>query len=136
MARRLLHVAGTDRAGDLAALLGEHGFTVERAVLYRAETAAGFSPGFAASLRAGQIDVILFYSPRTAATFARLMATGDLAVHLRVVMAGCLSHTVANTLGGLPFRDVKVADHPRQDSLLALLDEREAGPDCFRKGDA
>ena len=41
---RLLHVAGSDVAGDLAGLLREAGFAIERIVLYEARPAAAFSP--------------------------------------------------------------------------------------------
>ncbi|WP_019645837.1 uroporphyrinogen-III synthase [Novispirillum itersonii] len=116
----LLHVAGTDRAGDLAALLAPE-YPVQRAVLYRAETAAAFSPAFVQALTGRLLDVVLLYSPRTAVTFTALVDASGLKDHLRVVTAACLSHTVAKSLDGLPFSAVLSADQPRQDALLALL---------------
>ena len=41
---RLLHVAGSDVAGDLAGLLRDAGFAIERVVLYEARPVAGLSP--------------------------------------------------------------------------------------------
>lgn len=118
----LLHVAGTDRAGDLTALLAPE-YPVQRVVLYRAETATAFSPAFQQALSGGAVDVVLLYSPRTAVTFATLIDACGARDHLRVVTAACLSHTVAKSLDGLPFQAVRVAGQPRQDALLALLED-------------
>ncbi|TMK25836.1 MAG: uroporphyrinogen-III synthase, partial [Alphaproteobacteria bacterium] len=48
---RLLHVAGSDVAGDLAGLLRDAGFATERVVLYEARPIAGLSPPTVAALR-------------------------------------------------------------------------------------
>src|ERR1700674_2697706 len=69
---RLLHVAGSDVAGDLAGELRRAGFAVERAVLYEARPATGLSAATARALVAGLVDFALFFSPRSAAIFARL----------------------------------------------------------------
>ena len=68
----LLLVAGNVVAGDLVGLLRAQGFTVERRVLYEARAAAALSPAAVDSLRAGAVAFALFFSPRTAAIFARL----------------------------------------------------------------
>lgn len=117
----LLHVAGTDRAGDLTALLSPD-YPVQRVILYRAETVTAFSPAFRQALATGTVDVVLLYSPRTAVTFATLIDACGARDHLRVVTAACLSHTVAKSLDDLPFQAVRVAGQPRQDALLALLE--------------
>ena len=69
---RLLHVAGDVVAGDLVAALREAGFAVERRILYEARPASALSPAAVGALRDGEIDLALFFSPRTAAIFARL----------------------------------------------------------------
>src|SRR5258705_28688 len=66
---RVLHVAGSDVAGDLAGALRRAGFTVERAVLYEARPASSLGAPTAHALASGLIDFALFYSPRTAAIF-------------------------------------------------------------------
>src|SRR5260370_15351684 len=63
---RLLHVAGSDVAGDLAGELRRAGFAVERAVLYEARPTAGLSAPTARALAAGLVDFALFSPPRTA----------------------------------------------------------------------
>ena len=81
-------------AGDLAGALRAQGFTVERRVLYEARPAAALSPAAVDSLRAGAIDFALFFSPRTAAIFARLAGIAGVAEccgtdHRAVDQPGC-----------------------------------------------
>ena len=122
---RLLHVAGQDVAGDLVALLPE--FRVERAVLYRALAADSLPDVLRHALVDGAADAVLFYSPRTAATFARLVDSAGLGHHCATLLAVCLSPAVADALQALKFRDIRVAARPDQDSLLAALDAVSIG---------
>ncbi len=119
----LLHAAGSvtagNPAGELPGDLG--GFEVRRAVLYRAEPAAALSGPAQAALAAGDLDVVLLYSPRTAATFARLVTAAGLSDACRGLAALCLSPAVAEALTGLDFRRVEVAPRPEEAALLALL---------------
>jgi len=69
---RLLYLAGEDRAGDLAAELATHGVTVETAVIYRAVAATALPPEAAQALGADQLDAVLHYSRRSAATLLQL----------------------------------------------------------------
>ena len=73
------------------------------------------------ALEGGQVDGILFYSPRTAATFAALVRVAQLEPCLAPMTAFCLSGPVAEALNGLPFRDIQVSDEPRQGALLSLI---------------
>ena len=118
----LLHVAAQRLAGDLAGALASRGFTVEKAVLYEAEPAADISPALVAALAEGRLSVALFFSPRTAATFARLADQRGFGESLRPIKALALSPAVAETLKPLPWGAVAVAERPDQAALLALLD--------------
>jgi len=121
-AGRLLHVAGSDVAGDLAGLLREAGFAVERVVLYEARPVAGFSAPAIAALQSGLIDFALFFSPRTAAVFLRLAEQAGIAAALRAVTAVSISAAADRALGELAFGGRLVADRPDQEGLLAMLD--------------
>src|SRR5690606_18555276 len=68
----LLHVAGSQTAGDLAGRLSALGFTVHREALYEARQAQALSAETAAALRQGTIDAAAFFSPRTASAFVTL----------------------------------------------------------------
>lgn len=120
----LVHVAGSDLAGDLSGLLSAAGFTVRRAVLYRARTAGMLDPAAAADLSAGTIAGVLFFSPRTARTFVTLARKAGLTGHVREVTAYCLSEAVAGAAAALEWSTVRVAERPDQDSLLELLPRR------------
>ncbi|MBI2236518.1 MAG: uroporphyrinogen-III synthase [Magnetospirillum sp.] len=119
----LLHAAGTAVAGDLAGRLGGKGFEVRRVVLYEARTATRLSPVLSAALAAGAIDLALFFSPRTAATFATLVRDAGAAGELTRIAAYGLSANVARELASLPWRVLRTAAQPTQAALLAALDD-------------
>ena len=74
------------------------------------------------ALTQGEIDAATFFSPRTAESFARLVAKAGLSDALRGVRAICLSQAVADKITYLPWDGVKVAERPTQESLLAILE--------------
>jgi uroporphyrinogen-III synthase len=118
---RLLHAAGADIAGDLQAMLRAKGFAVERAVLYRAAPAAALDPQIADAFKAAGIDAVLFFSPRTARTFAKLASVAGVATALGTTAAICLSRAVAAEIEALRWRTVKIADRPDRAALIAAL---------------
>jgi len=121
-AGRLLHVAGESLAGDLKGLLEAAGFAVTRATLYAADPAAAFPAPVARHLSDSAYGGVLFFSPRTAATFATL-AIGHA---LQQTAAFCLSAAVAQAVVSLPWRRILVAAEPSEAALLAALDEEFA----------
>ncbi len=125
----LVHAAGTVVAGDLSGLLTAAGFTVRRAVLYRARAVTALNSATASALAGGTIDGALFFSPRTARTFVTLAQEAGLAGHVQGVTAYCMSVAVADEASALEWSAVRVADEPDQGSLLALLPRRGAGTD-------
>ncbi|HTZ36747.1 MAG TPA: uroporphyrinogen-III synthase [Stellaceae bacterium] len=127
-AGRLVHVAGSDRAGDLAGALERAGFAVERAVLYEARAATALSPAVARLIAQREIDLALFFSPRTAAVFARLAAAAGIAGGLAATTALSISAAADAALGALPFRDRAIAGSPTQAALLALVDRIASAP--------
>jgi uroporphyrinogen-III synthase len=120
---RLLHVAGSEVAGDLAGRLGAAGFAVERAVLYRALAVAALTPATARLIERGEIDLALFFSPRSAAILARLAAQAAMAAGLAATVALSISRAADAALGDLPFRERAVAAAPTQAALVALVDQ-------------
>jgi uroporphyrinogen-III synthase len=120
-AGRLVHVAGSVVAGDLAGDLRDRGFTVERLMLYEARPAAALDAAATSALAAGAVDFALFFSPRTAALFAELAARAGLLPALRRVTAISISAAADAALGG-HFGARHIAERPDQTSLLLVLD--------------
>ncbi len=122
----LLHVAGTRVAGDLQELLSARGFLVRRVVGYHAKTSEGLSAAGAEAVAAGDIDGVLFFSPRTARTFVSLALKAGLGDACRRVTVYCLSAAVAERAversDDLGWRRVAVAARPDEASLLELLE--------------
>jgi uroporphyrinogen-III synthase len=116
----LFHAAGSAVAGDLAETLAAEGFELRRRMLYESTTATSLSPETIAALKQGRVDLVLLFSPRTAATFAEL--AGAAGIDATALTALCLSPAVAKAVEGLAWRRVEVAEKPDLHSLLVLVD--------------
>jgi uroporphyrinogen-III synthase len=117
----LLHPAGSARAGDLQAMLTAEGYDVRRVVLYDAETAIELPAPVSARFAAKGYGGVLFFSPRTAATFVTLVQTAGISGGATVATAYCLSDNVARAVADLPWQHVAVAQSPSEADLTALL---------------
>jgi uroporphyrinogen-III synthase len=124
----LFHAAGSAVAGDLAGSLDAAGFGLRREMLYEAKPADHLSPATVTTLANGGFDLVLFFSPRTAATFVTLTrAVGEGVVKgCASTAAVCLSPVVAAAAGELPWREVKTAARPELAALLDLIDRELA----------
>lgn len=119
----LLHAAGTVVAGDLSGRLSALGYEVRRQVLYQAVTATRLSPALLEALTTGSLDLALFFSPRTARTFATLAAQAGVQGSLAAIAAYGLSANVSAELAQLPWRVLRQASEPTQAALLAAIDD-------------
>ncbi|MBS0541517.1 MAG: uroporphyrinogen-III synthase, partial [Proteobacteria bacterium] len=118
----LIHVSGVDVAGDLSGALEADGFEVQRFALYEAREADTLPAAAAEGLRRGTLDVATFFSPRAAASFARLVEAAGLADACRAVAAIAISPAAARPLEGLPFRSVQAAANPTRQGVLDEID--------------
>jgi uroporphyrinogen-III synthase len=118
----LVHVAGSETAGDLAGRLGSRGFAVRRLVLYKAVPVEAFSPGLRAALAERRLGLGLFFSPRTARCFARLAVAEEAREGCAAMVAYGLSDAVAAELRELPWRRLVVAGQPTQSALLDCIE--------------
>ena len=117
----LLHGAARQVAGDLQGSLREAGFTLRRRILYEAKAATQLSPEAAAALSGGQVDVVMFFSPRTGETFVRLVQVQSLVSSLVRCHALCLSAAVADKVDVLDWSSIVIAERPNQEALLSSL---------------
>ena len=132
----LLHVAGSAVAGDLSGLLEAAGFTVRRAVLYAATPADALEPEVRAALAAGELHAVMFFSPRSAATFASVARAAGLAESCARVRLLALSGAVVEAAGTLSWGGVTVAAEPTQAALLAAFDATPFGETMTQNEDA
>jgi len=116
----LIHVAGSEVAGDLAGQLGAAGFTVRREVLYESEPAYSLTPSAIAAIKEERIDGVLAYSPRTAGTLARLIRKARLVRDCRRIELLALSQAVADAANDIPWAKIRIAAEPTQEAMLAL----------------
>jgi uroporphyrinogen-III synthase len=116
----ILYPAARETAADLDGRLRAAGFTLRRVEAYRAVAADRLPPEAGEALRKGAIDGALFFSRRTAATFARLVTDAGLAPSIAGLALYALSRPVAEPLQGLGGA-IQIAAHPDSESLLALL---------------
>lgn len=118
---RLIHLAGTVSAGDLAGRLKESGFAVERIVAYRAETVEKLPETARQALHSQTLDGAAFFSPRTAAVFVKLVQAAGLDGQLGQLQAFCLSQAVAEVVQAALWRDIVVAERPDGGALVDLI---------------
>ena len=127
---RLVHVSGNEVAGDLVGDLRKRGFAIERIVLYEARPVITLSDAAIRALDAGEVDFALFFSPRTAAIFTRLVEAAGIARACETVTALSISTAIDAALGGTVWRERRVAEQPNQPALLDLLDRLIAEQRC------
>lgn len=107
------------QSGDLAQELAPFGIMVVSARVYEMRALTALPPAILADLEANRITAALFYSARTAETFATL--THGLARPARSGLAVlCLSEQVAAPLVAAHFVRVGLADHPSEEAMMTL----------------
>lgn len=117
----LLHVTGSEVAGDLGAALEAAGFAYKRAVIYEAREAKRLSPETVRMLRDGEIDGVSLFSPRTAAVFLSLARKDRLVRRCKSMAAFCLSPAVAKEAQRVPWKETVTSLHPDRDSLVSSV---------------
>ncbi|MCA3249359.1 MAG: uroporphyrinogen-III synthase [Rhodospirillaceae bacterium] len=139
----LVHPTGQGfRAQDWSRLRA-HGFVVDQPKLYRQQPISELPAEAIAALRGGTLTAVLFYAPRSARLYGRLvMQAGLMAAHHRL-SALCLSDAVARAAGremeaippsqarqphknspdGLAWQRIMVAKQPTEANLLDQLVE-------------
>jgi uroporphyrinogen-III synthase len=102
--------------------LWAQGFAIDRIVLYEALPVEALSKSVIGALCSNMIDFALFFSPRTAAIFVKLVKRAGLAECCRAITAVSISPAADATLSTLPWHDRQVAERPSQGAMLDRLD--------------
>lgn len=115
-----IYAAARDRTGALAGGLTAAGYDLRVIEAYRAEPATELDAGVAASLRAGRIDGVLFFSRRTAEAFVAAVEAAGLSEAVSAIACYALSERIAEPLRTLSTL-VIVAARPDFDGIRALI---------------
>jgi uroporphyrinogen-III synthase len=118
----LLHLGGDAAAVDLRRELEPHGFRVVQPIVYRMVPATVFSEDTIEQLALGEIDGIILMSPRTASIYTTLVRKHGLTRSVCELPHFCLSAAIARPLAPLRCRRIEVAEQPKLQELLALID--------------
>ena len=113
----VFYPAAEQQAGDLAKALAPHGVMVITAAVYRMTPVPALTAATRSALESGAVDASLFYSRRTAETFAGLAT--NIGNRNRLGML-CLSAAIAEPLLAAHFVRVSLADHPSEEAMMAL----------------
>jgi uroporphyrinogen-III synthase len=117
----LVHVAGAEAQGRLAALLSAAGFKVRTEVLYDVPAVAELPAAARDAIAAGAVDAVLLFSARSAQVFVDSIHKAGLAGACANIIAVCISEAAAKPLAAMVFREVRTAPKPNQASLLDCL---------------
>ncbi|MBS7706109.1 uroporphyrinogen-III synthase [Chelatococcus asaccharovorans] len=120
---RALVLQGRDHKADTTALLADAGLTPVSWIVYAAEAVEALTSEAADALRMEQIDAVLHYSRRSAEVALTLVERANLRRPFFAASQLCLSPDVAEPLLRAGGRRIRVADAPREDALLAALNE-------------
>jgi len=115
------HLAGEERAGDLAGDLARHGIAATTVALYRMAATERLPGPALDALRAGAIDAILVYSPRSAAALLAAAERDGVAAAVLATPLLTLSEAVAAPLRTAGAARLSVARRPDETALLGLL---------------
>lgn len=116
-----LYLSGADIRHPLHEELKKFGFTVYRVEVYRAYSTDAFSIVNRQALMHGNVDNVIFFSPRTAETFLTQLRREGLEHVCASMQAFCLTENEKEVLSPLTFRAIHVAEQPETDALLTLL---------------
>jgi uroporphyrinogen-III synthase len=122
----LMHLAGDRLAVDLKAELEPHGFRLLQPIVYRTVSADALCEDTIEQLLMGEIDGVILMSARTASVYVRLIGKHGLETATRRLTHFCLSPAIAARLEPLGSVRAEVAETPRLEELLALIDATAA----------
>lgn len=122
----VVHLAGDTLAANLEIELEVHGFRVTQPVVYHMIPARSLAEETVEQLAMGEIEGVILMSPRTAAVYAALVRKHGLGAAIRPLPHFCLSPAVARRLQLLGTLRTEIAEAPRLEELLALIDETAA----------
>jgi uroporphyrinogen-III synthase len=122
--KRLLHISGDIADNKAHDILAPKGVELIPWPVYHARAATDFSRETTNAFRAGEINAILLFSPRSAQILVSLLQKSGLVQSCFSIAAIALSQAVANMLKNIPWRELRVATAPTEEAVLTCLGKR------------
>ncbi len=120
----VLHLAGSERAGDLVEALVRKGVKARRAVIYDAVEIEDLAPGAKAILAdPDEKPAVVFFSPRSARLFLAQAKRAALLDRLKDCLALCLSDEIAAAIRAEKWSAIRVATGRDGEAMLRLVTE-------------
>ena len=101
--------------------LNDRGFRVLRHAVYAIASPSALPASAATALQGDDLAAAMFFSADTARAFVRLVEAARLSERVAHIDAVAIGKPTAVALERLPWRSVRIAAHPTQDEMLALL---------------
>lgn len=118
--RAYTHLCGSVVSYNIADVLRDAGIDATSTVTYQTLPNRVFSPSVQEEIDSGEIQDVLFYSPRTATIFEEAISENNKHDWLPKLNAYCLSNRVADNLLG-PWNTIQAAVLPTEKALFSLL---------------
>ncbi len=130
----LLHLSGRHQAGDIVAELQALGLKTERLQVYEAVATTHLPAHIHDIIEAREIDMVLFFSPRSAGIFVSLAEEGGLGEALSDMTALCLSDAVMATARSGGWKKTHVAGALNEEAMIEALEDIAAHEAANRNG--
>ncbi len=121
----IIFFSGKHTAIDLPHILASSNFNTQKHIVYEAKAAKHFTQNTVSALQNKEIQQVLFFSPRTAQIFVKLLQEEALTRMCKTMIAICFSKNIADIIQGTIWKNLLVADAPHMDSLLPLIKQSE-----------
>jgi uroporphyrinogen-III synthase len=117
----VLYLSGDVIRVDLVGALKRKGMPAKRIIVYNTQEATDLLQQTKEAIIAGQLDVILFYSARTAKVFRNLCQRANLISYFKTIMAVCLSQSIYNEIQSIPWKSARISNTTTTNDLLLAL---------------
>jgi uroporphyrinogen-III synthase len=95
---------------------------ITRVVVYKTIASQNFSEEFVVRLKNGNFKGVMFFSTKTAATFARILEHDALQTYAKQVTAICLSVNIAKSIKGCGFGATVFTKNANIDEIISLVE--------------
>jgi uroporphyrinogen-III synthase len=115
----MLYLRAEDISFDVGTYLQKQGFEIKDLIVYQAQAVQNFSPQILELLVNQKIQIICFFSKRSAETFVKL--SNKQLISFNVIKAFAISENVAKIIKSLPWHEIKIAKSANEQAMIELF---------------